>query len=311
LLRTRWIDKDNAEGTFKRLVVERDGAGFAARIESAALTASQRLAGGVIRSSLYAATDEARLPDNVTRQLTEIFDSSVDFHHGLHKGDRFSIVYEALEADGEPLRTGRILSAEMVNRGKTYQALWFQENGAAKGAYYSFDGQSLRHAYLLAPLAVSRVTSGFGMRNHPVYGFSREHTGVDYAAPVGTPVRTIGDGTVVFAGVQHGYGNVIQIKHRNNQDSTLYAHLSRIDVRVGANVAQGDTIGAVGVTGVTTGPHLHFEFRINNQPKNPAEVLADQRVNEPVSPAGMAAFAQLAAGMKQQLSAADSVGAIE
>ena len=305
-LRTHWVENASDE-SFKRLVVEKIGDAFSVRVETAPLMAGQRLTGGVIRGTLFAATDEAGLPDSVTRQLTEIFESNVDFHRGLRRGDRFSVVYETLEADGEPIRAGKILSAEVVNRGKTHQAIWFKEQGAPKGAYYSFDGQSLRKAYLLAPMEITRITSGFGMRSHPVYGYSREHTGVDYAAPTGTPVRTIGDGTVTFAGVQSGYGNVIQVKHRNGKDSTLYAHLSRIGVKVGDNVMQGETIGAVGTTGVSTGPHLHFEFRINDEPQDPTEVLAEQREYVPVSPDGKAAFARLAAGMKMQLAAASEI----
>ena len=305
-LHTHWLDKADDEN-FKRLVVEKAGDSFSVRVETAPLVATQRIASGVIRGTLYAATDEANLPDSVTRQLTEIFESNVDFHRGLRRGDRFSVVYETLEADGEPLRAGRILSAEVVNRGRTHQAIWFKEAGASKGAYYSFDGQSLRKAYLLAPMETTRISSGFGMRTHPVYGYSREHTGVDYPAPTGTPVRTVGDGTVTFAGVQSGYGNVIYVQHRNKKDSTVYAHLSRIDVKVGDNVMQGETIGAVGSTGVSTGPHLHFEFRVNNEPLDPTEVLAEQREYVPVSPAGKAAFAKLASGMKMQLAAASEI----
>ncbi|MDO5692295.1 MAG: M23 family metallopeptidase [Pseudomonadota bacterium] len=305
-LQTHWLEKGDDQN-FKRLVVEKDDDGFSVRVETAPLMASQRIASGVIRGTLYAATDEVRLPDSVTKQLTEIFGSDVDFHRGLHRGDRFSLVYETLEADGEPVRAGKILSAEFVNRGRTHQAIWFKEQDALKGGYYSFDGQSLRKAYLLSPLEVSRITSGFGMRTHPVYGYSREHNGVDYAAPTGTPVRTIGDGAVTFAGVQNGYGNVIYIQHRNKKDSTVYAHLSRIDVKTGDNVMQGETIGAVGSTGVSTGPHLHLEFRVNGDPQNPAEVLAEQREHVPVSPGGKAAFAKLAADMKTQLAAASEV----
>ena len=305
-LRTHWAESAT-DSHFKRLVVERAGNGFSVRVETAPLVVNQRLASGTIRNALFAATDEAGLPDSVTRQLTEIFEANIDFHRGLRRGDRFAVVYETLEADGEPVRAGRILSAEVVNRGRTHQAIWFKEQGATKGAYYTPDGQSLRKAYLLSPMEVSRITSGFGMRNHPVYGYSREHNGVDYAAPTGTPVRTIGDGVVTFAGVQNGYGNVIQIRHRNAKDSTLYAHLSRIDVKVGDNVMQGENIGAVGSTGVSTGPHLHFEFRINNEPQDPAEVLAEQREYVPVSPGGKAAFAKLASGMKTQLAAASEI----
>ena len=278
-------------------------------METAPLVASQRLTSGVIRGTLYAATDEANLPDTVTKQLTEIFESNVDFHRGLRRGDRFSVVYESLEADGETIRAGRILSAEMVNRGKTFQAIWFTEAGANKGAYYSFDGQSLRKAYLAAPMEFTRMSSGFGMRDHPVLGYRREHRGVDYAAPTGTPVRTVGDGRVEFAGVQNGYGNVVFVKHRNTRDTTVYAHLSRIDVKTGDNVMQGERIGAVGQTGVATGPHLHFEFRINNEPQDPAEILAEQRESVPVSPGGRAAFAKLSANMKLQLSSASNITA--
>ena len=305
-LQTHWLDKNDDEN-FKRLVVEKAGDGFSVRVETAPLVANQRIASGTIRGTLFAATDEANLPDSVTKQLTEIFESNVDFHRGLRRGDRFSVVYETLEADGETMRAGKILSAEVVNRGRTHQAIWFKEQGATKGAYYTPDGQSLRKAYLLSPMEVSRITSGFGMRNHPVYGYSREHNGVDYAAPTGTPVRTIGDGVVTFAGVQNGYGNVIQIRHRNAKDSTLYAHLSRIDVKVGDNVMQGEKIGAVGSTGVSTGPHLHFEFRIDNTPQDPTEVLAEQREYVPVSPGSKAAFAKWSAGMKMQLTAATEI----
>lgn len=304
-LRTQWIEKDS-DDQFKRLVVEKTSSGFTARVETAPLVATQRLASGVIQSTLFAATDDARVPDSITRQLTEMFDSGVDFHRGLRKGDRFSIVYETLEADGEPMRAGRILSAEFANRGKTLQAMWFQEPGSSKGSYYAFDGQSLRKAYLVAPLQVSRMTSGFGMRTHPVLAYQREHKGVDYAAPTGTPVRVVGDGVVEFAGVQSGYGNVIYVKHRNKKDSTVYAHLSRIDVKVGDNVIQGETIGAVGMTGMATGPHLHFEYRINNDPQDPS-ILAEQSENVPVSPGSKAAFAKLAAGMKLQLAAAGQI----
>ncbi|MGB3069576.1 MAG: M23 family metallopeptidase [Ottowia sp.] len=303
-LRTQWIEKDS-DDHFKRLVVEKAGNSFTAHVETAPLVATQRLASGVIQSTLFSATDDARMPDSITKQLTEMFDSDVDFHRGLHKGDRFSVVYETLEADGEPMRAGRILSAEFINRGKTLQAMWFQEPGS-KGGYYAFDGQSLRKAYLVAPLQVSRMTSGFGTRTHPVLGYQREHKGVDYGAPTGTPVRVVGDGVVEFAGVQSGYGNVIYVKHRNKKDTTVYAHLSRIGVKVGDNVIQGETIGAVGMTGMATGPHLHFEYRVNNEPQDPS-VLAEQSENVPVSPGSKAAFAKLAAGMKLQLAAAGQI----
>ncbi|MDR2990657.1 MAG: M23 family metallopeptidase [Burkholderiaceae bacterium] len=307
ILRAHWVT-DPDSGRFNRLVVRKTAHGFTSRIETAPLVASQRLASGVIRSTLYAATASAHLPDAVTKQLVDIFDGSVDFHHGLRKGDRFTLIYETLQADGEPVRTGRVLSAEWVNQGHTYTALWFHNAGAAKGGYYAFDGRSLRRAYLPAPVAFLRITRGFGVNMDPVLGYRNMHKGVDYAAPIGTPVRSIGDGTVQFAGVQNGYGKVIAIRHSDGRDSTIYAHLSRIDVKRGQAVAEGQTIGAVGMTGMTTGPHLHFEFHIGSAPVNPVVALADQRGATPsVSHAGKAAFARLSAEMKRQITAASQV----
>jgi murein DD-endopeptidase MepM/ murein hydrolase activator NlpD len=223
----------------------------------------------------------------------------------LRKGDRFSLVYEALEGDGEPLRVGRVVSAEFVNNSKTYQAMWFKEPGAAKGGYYTLDGQSLRRAFLASPMEFSRVTSGFKMRFHPILQTWRAHLGVDYAAPTGTPVRTVGDGVVEFAGVQNGFGNVVFVKHNNGQ-VTVYAHLSRIAVRQGQRVSQGDNIGAVGATGWATGPHLHFEFRQNGRHQDPL-TMARQSESVPVTAAAKPAFNQLAQANRQQLVAAASL----
>ena len=303
-LSARWSPED--DGNFKRLVIEKTPQGFQSRTESAALSATTRLASGTIETSLFAATDDARIPDTVATQVAEIFAGDIDFHRSLRKGDRFSVVYETLEGDGEPLRTGRVLSAEFVNNGKTFQAMWFQDPVAAgKGGYYSLDGQSLRRAFLASPVAFSRITSGFKMRFHPLLHIWKAHQGVDYAAPTGTPVRSVGDGVVEFAGVQNGYGNVVMLKHRNNY-TTVYAHLSRINVRKGANVAQGDNIGAVGATGWATGSHLHFEYRINGVYKDP---IAIARGNEsvPVSASAKPVFARLAAENRVALSAAATV----
>ncbi len=302
-LTTRWITADT-DTHFQRLVIEKTPQGFVSRQEVAPLVASTRLAGGSIRSSLFAATDEARIPDAVATQVAEVFSGTIDFHRALRKGDRFSIVYETLEADGEPLRAGRVLSTEFVNAGKTFQAMWFQEPGQ-KGGYYNLDGQSLRRAYLASPMEFSRVTSGFAMRIHPILQTMRAHLGVDYGAPTGTPVRSVGDGVVEFAGVQNGYGNVVIVKHRNNHE-TLYAHLSRIGVRKGQSVSQGDTVGAVGSTGWATGPHLHFEFRVNGRHQDPV-TIAQQSESIPVSAAAKAAFAQAAGGMRVSLAAAESM----
>lgn len=301
-LTARWLPDD--ERSFTRLVMEPTDQGHSIRIENGTLTPSTRLAGGVIRSSLFAATDEVNLPDSVAVQLAEMFSNEIDFRRDLRQGDRFSVVYESLEADGETMRAGRVLSAQFVNNGTSHEAVWFEEPGQ-KGAFYGFDGQSSRKSFLSSPLEFSRVSSGYGMRFHPVTGKHKAHLGVDYAAPTGTPVRTVGDGVVTFAGVQRGYGNVIEIEHKD-QKSTLYAHLSRIDVRQGQRVSQGELVGAVGSTGVSTGPHLHFEFRDNGVHQDPLQV-ARQSENIPVNPALRARFTAVAELQRQHLDAAASL----
>ena len=300
-LTVRWAPDDG--GRFQRLVIDQTGAGFGVRVESAPLTASTRLASGSIRTSLFAAADEARIPEQVASQLADIFASEIDFHRALRKNDRFNIVYEALEADGEPLRTGRILSAEFVNAGKSFQAMWFEEPGQ-KGGYYTLDGRSLRHSYLASPMEFSRVTSGFAMRFHPIQQTWRAHLGVDYGAPTGTAVRTVGDGVVDFAGVQSGFGNVVIVKHGNSAE-TVYAHLSRIDVKSGQKVDQGQNIGAVGSTGWATGPHLHYEFRVNGIHQDPLMAATDSGAT-PVSAAARPAFERLSSAMRIQLAAAST-----
>lgn len=265
---------DQRQTHFTRLTLDKTGGRWQARTEIAPLISSLRLGSGGIRSSLFASTDEAGLPDAVASQLAEIFSTDIDFHRELRKGDTFSVVYESLSADGEPVPwnegAGRVLAAEFVNNGKTYQAMWFVD-AQGRGGYFGPDGQSRRRAFLASPLAFSRVTSGFAMRFHPLQKSWRAHLGVDYGAPTGTPVRAVGDGVVHFAGRQNGYGNVVEVKHAADR-STLYAHLSRIDVRKGQRIEQGQSLGAVGATGWATGPHLHFEFRVSGQHHDPLKI---------------------------------------
>ena len=308
-LSMRWATDDVA--LFKRLVIDRTPQGFKSHIDTAPYTSSARLASGSIQTSLFAATDEARIPDTVAVQLAEIFSSDIDFRRALRKGDRFNVVYETLEADGEPLRPGRVLSAEFVNGGKTHEAMWFQAPGqdvtgaALKGSYYTLDGKSLRRAYLSSPVEFSRISSGFSMRFHPIMQTWRAHLGTDFAASTGTPARSVSDGVVEFSGVQNGYGNVVFIKHGNNHE-TVYAHLSKISVQRGQSVSQGQTIGLVGSTGWATGPHLHFEFRVNGTQQDPM-TIAKQSDTIPVSTAAMPLFKQLANDAKTQLQAAASM----
>ena len=305
-LSARWAAEDN--GTFKRLVVKRNTqGGFTTRVETAPLVAATRMGSATVHTSLFAAADEARIPDGVVGKIVEIFSTDIDFHHALHTGDRFNVVYEALEADGEPMRTGRILSAEFVNNGKIHQAMWFQEPGR-KGGYYSLDGKSLDTSYLASPMEFSRVTSGFAMRFHPVLHRWKAHLGVDYGADMGTPVRTVGEGVVEFAGQQNGFGNVVIVKH-NNTDQTVYAHLSRIDVQPGQAVSQGEHLGAVGATGWATGPHLHFEFRVNGVHHDPVEMARNSDA-WPLSTAARPEFDRLARSMRAQLAAASSSTAV-
>ncbi len=300
-LTTRWLKNDN-DTQFQRMVITRnDNNKFSVRTDSAPLTASVRMTGGTVASSLYAASDEARLPDNVTRQLADVFSGQIDFHRALRKGAIFSVVYETLEAEGEPLRAGRLLSAEITNDKKTYDAVWFQEPGQ-KGAYYTMTGDSLRRAFLASPMPYSRRTSGFGMREHPIFHTQRAHLGVDYAAPTGTPVISVADGVVVESGFSGGFGNMVVVQH-NARQSTVYAHLSKIAVRKGQTIKQGDNLGAVGATGWATGPHLHFEFRINGRHVDPL-TLAQQGSSEPISAALRPQFNQRAQYARSQLMAA-------
>ena len=296
----RWL-RNETDAQFQRLTVVRSAIGLSARLETAPMNASIRVSGGTVSSSLFAASDEARLPDAIVNQLTEIFSSQIDFHRTLRKGARFGVVYEVLEADGEPVRTGKVLSAEFVNGDKLYQAVWFQEPGKS-GSYYGLDGKSLKRAYLAAPVAYSRKTSGMGMRLHPIFQTRHVHKGVDYAAPSGTPTYTVGDGVVDFAGVQGGYGNMVIVRHANGH-STVYAHLSRIQVRKGQSVTQGQVIGNVGSTGWSTGPHLHFEFRINGVYTDPQRVI-QQAQSAPISAGARSAFLRQANAARLQLAAA-------
>jgi len=299
-LTVRWATDSN--DSFQRLVIEHTNQGFIALRDKGELKPSVRLTGGLIQTSLFAATDDARIPDSIAVQLAEIFSGDIDFHRALRKGDRFTVTYESLEADGEMLEPGKVLTAEFVNKGKSHQAMWFQENPAKSGGYYNLLGQSLRRTYLASPLAFSRVSSGFSMRFHPIFQTWRAHLGVDYAAPQGTPVRSVGVGVVESAGNMGGYGNAVVVKHSNGH-ATVYAHLSKMLVRRGQSVSQGQTLGLVGATGWATGPHLHFEFRVNGVHKDPQQ-LARQSESIPVPAYARDQFNRQASDVAKQLASA-------
>ncbi|MDX1375305.1 MAG: M23 family metallopeptidase [Burkholderiales bacterium] len=255
---------------------------------------------GIIRSSLFGAADDAEMPDSVAIQLADIFGGDIDFHRDLRKGDHFSVVFEMLYRDGLPVRTGRVLAAEFVNKGKALRAIYFATADSGAGGYYAPDGSNMRKAFLRSPLEFSRVSSGFGNRRHPIFNSWRAHTGVDYAAPTGTRVRATGDGVVEFAGRKGGYGNAVILRH-GGQKSTLYAHLNHFarGIRRGVRVAQGESIGAVGQTGWATGPHVHYEFRIAGVARNPLTIALPAA--HPVPAAKMAAFRSHAAEFVAQL----------
>lgn len=255
------------------VVVERRGNSFVASNQSLKLDQRTVIKSGTISSSLFGATDALNIPDAIAIQLAEIFAGDIDFYRDLRKGDKFSLVYETFTHRGQPVRSGRILAAEFINDQTTHSAFWFQAEDGKEG-YYTADGKTLRKAFLRSPLEFSRVTSGFtNARFHPVLKTWRAHKGVDYGAPKGTRVRSVADGTVLFAGRQGGYGNLIVLKHQGTY-STAYGHLNGFStgIRKGARVHQGDTIGYVGQTGLATGPHLHYEFRVNSHQVNPLAV---------------------------------------
>ena len=300
---------EQAATHFSRVQVERSAQGDWQAVEAAVpLTPQVRMASGTIRSSLFAASDDAQIPDSIAVQMAELFAADIDMHRQLRRGDTFSVVYESLTADGEPIAwgpvAGRVVAAEFVNDGKTYQAIWFRD-GSGRGTYFDARGQSKRKAFLASPLEFSRLSSGFAMRFHPLLQKWRAHLGVDYAAPTGTPVRSVGEGTVEFAGLQNGYGNVVQIKH-GNERSTLYAHLSRIDVRPNQRIEQGQRIGAVGSTGWSTGPHLHFEFRVKGQHQDPL-TLAKASDAVALAPAAKTEFAALSKALQLRLEVAQTL----
>jgi murein DD-endopeptidase MepM/ murein hydrolase activator NlpD len=255
---------------------------------------------GVIKSSLFAATDGANVPDSVAIQIAEIFASDIDFHRDLRKEDRFKVVYESHYSSGEPTGTGRVLAVEFVNKGKPYQAVYFEANDKERG-YYTPEGKNLRREFLRSPLKFSRISSGFSRsRYHPILKKWRAHKGVDYAAPRGTPVRATANGTVAVSTRQRGYGKLIILKHRRRY-STAYAHLSAFakGLRKGKRVNQGDIIGYVGSTGMATGPHLHYEFRINGVQRNPRRVVMPAAI--PLSSKNIPAFKKYAKPLMARL----------
>ena len=255
------------------LTAKADGDGYRVAEEFAPLERRLIMRSAEIKSSLFAATDAARLNDSVAGQIADIFSTDIDFHKDLRRGDRFTVVYEMFYDAGEPVRSGRVLAAEFVNQGKPHQAIWYQ-HADGQGDYYTPDGKSIKKAFLRSPLEFSRISSGFTeARYHPILQRWRAHKGIDYAAATGTGVKATADGVVETASYDRGYGNVVVIRHQQKY-TTLYGHLSGFGrgISRGARVSQGQVIGYVGSTGLATGPHLHYEFRINEVHQDPLRV---------------------------------------
>ncbi len=301
-LSVRWVDNNSQR--VSRLVVEWQGSRFTSRLEQP--TPRRRVLFGslTLRSSFYADADQADIPDAIASQVVESFSGDLDFQRDLKRGARFSLVYEAFELDGEVLFTGRLLGAEVQNGKEAHQAMWFQEAGKA-GEFFNLDGSSRRRAFLASPLAFSRVTSSYGPRIHPVLGGQKYHKGTDYGAPAGTPVRTVANGVVTFAGQQGGYGNYVVIRHPDTA-ATAYAHLERISVRVGQRVQQGQSVGTVGSTGTATGPNLHFEYLVKGVRTNPTRIVSTPSSSNLVA-ANLPSFQRQAKAMREQLGVAASV----
>jgi murein DD-endopeptidase MepM/ murein hydrolase activator NlpD len=273
----QWLSTTLTEGRdnqVKNLVISKQGTVFKAAETPTTVERRIEMRTGDIKSSLFAATDAANIPDAIAMQLVDMFSTNIDFASDLRRGDRFNVVYETFWQSGDYIRTGRVLAAEFHNAGATFQSVWFDDPKSKHGGgYYGFDGKSLKKAFLKSPIEFSRVSSGFAMRRHPISGAWKQHKGVDFAAATGTPIRAAADGTIQFIGKQGGYGNFIVLKHWDNY-TTAYAHMSRFasSLKKGAKVNQGEVIGYVGSTGWSTGPHLHYEFRVNNQSRDPMSV---------------------------------------
>lgn len=276
-------------GGSDQFVVKKVNGTFKAANEPAQLETHVQMKSGVIDTSLFAAIDDAGVPDTVAAQIVDILASQIDFHRDIRKGDHFTVVYDSLYGNGQPGRAGRVLAVEFVNQGMPYRALYFEAEDGESG-YYAPDGSNVKKAFLRSPLVFSRISSGFSPgRFHPVLKTWRAHKGIDYVAPTGTGVMAAANGTVSFAGWRGGYGNVVILEHDGSY-STVYGHLSAFarGLRKGQRVRQGDIIGRVGATGLASGPHLHYEFHFNGIQRDPLKVVMPSAA--PVAPMHAAAF---------------------
>jgi murein DD-endopeptidase MepM/ murein hydrolase activator NlpD len=282
------------------LTITKTADGYEAHQDERILEIRPVLKSAKINSSLFGATDAANIPDHIAIQLADIFESEINFHTDLRRGDRFNVIYEGSYDQGELIKSGEVLAAEFVNNGKVYRAVGFRDSNNQM-QYYTPEGKSIHKSFLRSPLEFSRVSSGFSVaRFHPVLQRMRAHKGVDFAAPTGTRIKASADAVVDFVGTKGGYGNVIILKH-DNGISTVYGHLSRFapELRRGSKVTQGQMIGFVGMSGVATGPHLHYEFLINGKHQDPMKVALPK--NNTIQGGNMAQFETISNQMMAQL----------
>jgi murein DD-endopeptidase MepM/ murein hydrolase activator NlpD len=255
------------------LSVTRAEQGFSAKLIENPLEVQETSLSGTIDSSLFGAVNSAGGSDGLAVTLADVFKYDIDFVNEVQPGDRFAVAYQQQWQDGAFVRDGEILAAEFVNKGRAFRAVrYVMPDGSVE--YFTPDGHSVRKAFLRFPVAFGRVSSGFNLsRRHPVLKTVRAHKGIDFAAPVGTPIKAAGSGRVIFRGVKGGYGNAVILAHAGSV-TTLYGHMSRFvrGLRVGDKVKQGEVIGYVGMTGLATGPHLHYEYRVNGVHRNPATI---------------------------------------
>jgi murein DD-endopeptidase MepM/ murein hydrolase activator NlpD len=253
-----------------------------------------------IDSSLYMAGKRAGLPSNLTMDMANIFGWDIDFALDIKKGDSFKVMYEEQYLDGKKIGVGKVIAAEFTNAGKTFKAVRYTDK-EGNSNYYTPDGRGMHKAFLRTPIEFARISSHFNLgRKHPVLHIIRAHKGTDYAAARGTPIRATGNGKVSFVGSKNGFGNTVIIQHGQGIQ-TLYAHMNGFakGIRSGSRISQGDVIGYVGSTGLASGPHLHYEFHVNGQVRNPVTVPLQQSVA--IEKAELARFTQTTRPLIAQL----------
>ena len=284
----------------KTTYIEKTDLGYVTRVVERQPEVQHRFASGIINNSLFLDGEKAGLSSKIIMELAGIFGWDVDFSLDIREGDSFSLIYEQKFLDGEFIGEGDIIAAEFVNQGDTFTAVRFTDS-KGNTSYFAPDGKSMRKAFLRSPVDFTRISSSFRKnRFHPVLNRVRDHKGTDYAASTGTPIKSSGDGKIIFRGKKGGYGNVVIVQH-GSSISTLYAHMSNFKrgQRVGTRVKQGEVIGFVGMSGTATGPHLHYEFRVNGVHKNPVTVKFPHAA--PVAKSERSAFDAVAGTLTSQL----------